>query len=57
MSEWKRFIPICHVVTAGHPGVRLGISYTETATAWTASQIMNEVREQGMHAEGGGRRD
>jgi len=35
----------------------MGISDTETATAWTASQIMNEVREQGMHAEGGGRRD
>lgn len=52
-TDYPKFIPICHVVTAGHPGVRLGISYTETATAWTASEIMDKVREQGMHAGGG----
>lgn len=51
-TDYPKVIPNCYVVSAEHPGVRLGISYRETATAWTASQIMNEVREQGMHAGG-----
>lgn len=53
-TDYPKFISICHVVSVGHLAVWLGISCAETATAWTASQIMNEVREQGMHAEGGG---
>ena len=51
-TDYPKLISICHVISARDPAVWLGISCAETATAWTTSQIMNEVREQGMHAGG-----